>query len=188
MFCFVAQHLSWHLPALPTSNPLSWRVWFVSVLFFLPSLHFKPASPPNKTPSNLSHFVETKDPLSGFDELVNPEPRSVVRAGFMMAQSLKGWSDGFIGQERKTRLSGGLVIGLIYPQSPECRLPQLAVFIAGCVSLFKEQKMYLWRVLVPMCVSVYLDVPLHYFPPVVDVNEAPKTMESDYCAFLSESL
>lgn len=90
---------------------------------------------PNKSPSNLSRFVATKDPQSGFDELVNPGPQSAVRAGSMMAESLKGWSDGFIGQESKGGGGGqtvrGLVIGLIYPHSPECHLHQLTSVIAA---------------------------------------------------------
>lgn len=163
-------------------------MWFVKLL---PSVHFSPVQPtttphPNKSPSNLSRFVATKDPQSGFDELVNPGPQSAVRAGSMMAESLKGWSDGFIGQESK---GGGA------DRQGPCYWPDLSTFPrvssssahqrhrSRSVPLFEEQKACLWCLC--LC-GRRLDGPIitltsRHFPPVTHLNEAP--METHYLCF-----
>lgn len=171
-------------------------MWFVKLV---PSVHFSPTPPPpNKSPSNLSRFVATKDPQSGFDELVNPGPQSAVRAGSMMAESLKGWSDGFIGQEskREGQTVRGLVIGLIYPHSPRVSSSSAhRRHRSRSVPLFEEQKTCLWCLC--LC-GRRLDGPIitltsRHFPPVTHLNEAP--METYYvcrylirCGFLLFSL
>lgn len=149
---------------------------------------FQTSQPPPQNPSNLSRFVTTKDPQSGFDELVNPGPRSVVRAGSMMAESLKGWSDGFIGQESKGADRQG-----------PCYWPDLSTFPrvssssahqrhhSRSASPFETQKCVYS---VCLCPCGWLDGPIiiltsRHFPPVTHLNEAPKTVVAVYvCHYL----
>lgn len=129
---------------------------------------------------------------SGFDELVNPGLRSVVRAGSMMAKSLKGWSDGFIGQECMGQNVGGLVIGLIYPQSPECHLHQFSSVIAASLLRCLRSRKCVYGVCLCLCLCVctvygwtIIILTSVRFPPVTHLNEAPKTEETVcVCSYL----
>lgn len=73
------------------------------------------------------------------------------------------------------RLSGGLVIGLIYPQSPESHLHQLTTVIAAQSAVWEVFLFGSIVILTSWC-----------FPPATHLNEAPKTAETRYvcCGFL----
>lgn len=93
-------------------------------------------SPPAENPNQSVPLCCNADPQSGFDELVNPGPQSVGRA-----ESLKGWSDGFIGLESE----GGLLLAWFILIPPEYHLHQLTSVIAAIlVPLFEEHKYCLW--------------------------------------------
>lgn len=82
----------------------------------------------------------------------------------------------------------GLVIGLIYPHSPECHLHQLtSIITAGLPRCLRSRKCVYS---VCLCLCGWLDGPIiiltsRHFPPVTHLNEAPKTVEAVYvCRYL----
>lgn len=127
------------------------------------------STPQIKPPSFLSHFVATKDPQSGFDELVNPNLQSVVKA-----EPWKGWSDGFIGRESKGADRQG-----------PCYWPDLSTIprvssSSDChnhcsqpATLFKGQKMCLGGVFVHVQVARWPHRNFQICLPAMHFNEAP---------------
>lgn len=154
------------VPPVQTSHQLPWQA---DCGFYFPSVHFSPQFsilPP-----------ETKDPQSGFDELVNPRLLIMMWAAYPpTSESLKGWSDGFVGPESEGADHQELVIGLIYPHSP---------WVSSSSAHQRHHSRSVWNG-VWMVEGHIITLSIHHFPPVTHLNEARKTEQ--VCVYVVFSL